>query len=284
MNIFQRLRQHFASAKGTIEERPTSEGVECGDVGLMSPVEGAIAQIKRHLPQEVVAAKDTDALLADFVGADQDAATAAFMELRLRIQQRMDELSASFDGGGHRPNVQYIHIEEPVRRVAVERVRHQFPIEVDQPSGMDGGPSADEILEGAELLQSFGMDCFEAAEAIERMQMEGEVQDEMNRMRSQHERHRRMFRNALSFEPQPVRSQRPKIKTIPKLCQGCQWLSEELRGDFVASAERLHCAVQPTGPDSEGHCSEFDALPPAEHPTTDWMAIFDDCEGAYDER
>ena len=92
----------------------------------------------------------------------------------------------------------------------------------------------------------------------------------MNRMRSQHERHRRMFHNALS------RSQRPKIKLIPKLCQGCQWLGEDFRGDFVASAERLLCAVQPTGPDSEGHCSEFEALPPAEQPTTDWMGILDD--------
>ena len=87
----------------------------------------------------------------------------------------------------------------------------------------------------------------------------------MNRMRSQHERHRRMFHNALSFEPQPVRSQRPKIKPIPKLCQGCQWLGEDFRGDFAASAERLLCAVQPTGPDSEGHCSEFEAVEPTAH-------------------
>ena len=221
MNIFQRLRQHFASyVKGTIEERPTPDGVECGDVGLMSPVEAAIARLKQSLAEA-------------------------------------------------KP------IVLPPR---------YFGMQLPAASSTDSAPSADEILEGAELLQRFGMDCFEAAEAIERMQMEAEVQDEMNRMRSQHERHRRMFHNALSFEPQSVRSQRPKIKPIPKLCQGCQWLGEDFRGDFAASAERLLCAVQPTGPDSEGNCSEFDALPVAKQPTTDWMGILDDCEEACDER
>ena len=195
MKILQWLRQQFGGqVEGTIEERPTPDGTECGDVGLMNPVEGAIARLKRLIDDNP--------------------------ELQERwFSQDLDSLNV---------------LPTPL--------------------------------------------------SIERMQMEGEVRDEMNRMRSQHERHRRMFHNALSFEPQPVRSQRPKIKPIPKLCQGCQWLSEELRGDFVASAERLLCAVQPTGPDSECHCSEFEALPVAEQPTADWIRILDDCEEAYDER
>lgn len=154
-----------------------------------------------------------------------------------------------------RASIEYSHIEPPPamsdedavqsRRHAVERTRQQFPADVEPQDAAIALRRAVEQLSAA------------CAAPIQAMRAFVEACGEPGDIEATDAAVQRLHQNG--------------FKPVPTLCQKCQYLPDTIRGSFAIPNDRLLCAVQPSGPDEEGNCSEFEALPPSEQGATeDW--------------